>query len=217
MADDSSLNSKSNSTCGQNRGNENANSLRAIQLLQEATKLLASPPSTCPGTSTTNESSGSSEVLQNLRTLFSPYGAERFRSQSSAYQIAPNSRAKRQRRDGFNPGSGYYKVKETWTHELFCLARHTETRVPSKDKKYRLQQCGLGRKKICFHSGATATQLNEQLLLEYPKLANEGGFEILRSGGNKSGTLTVIEPPSTGYSVPFLRDSSGLGQALALY
>jgi hypothetical protein len=39
------------------------------------------------------------------------------------------------------------------------------------------------------------------------------GFQILRtgSGGN---TLSVISPPATGYSVPFLRDTSGLGQAL---
>ena len=57
-----------------------------------------------------------------------------------------------------------------------------------------------GGKKKCFHYGANAPNFNEKLLLEHPKLSNGGGFEILRSGGNR-GALTVIKPPSTGYSV----------------
>ena len=38
----------------------------------------------------------------------------------------------------------------------------------------------------------------------------------MRTGHQGSNTtLTTIIPPASGYSVPFLRDSSGLGQALA--
>ncbi|CAB4025774.1 PREDICTED: uncharacterized protein LOC107327085 [Paramuricea clavata] len=45
------------------------------------------------------------------------------------------------------------------------------------------------------------------------QLASGGGFEILRSGSNNC--LILIPVPSLGYSVPYLRDHSGLGQALA--
>ena len=83
---------------------------------------------------------------------------------------------------------------------FYCLSNRTETRVPSKAEKYCLQECDLGREKKCFHYGANAPNFNEKLLLEHPKLSNGGGFEILRSGGNR-GALTVIKPPSTGYSV----------------
>lgn len=47
----------------------------------------------------------------------------------------------------------------------------------------------------------------------YPKLKAGGGFEILRSGIGSS--LAFVSPPATGYSVPYLRDQAGRGQALA--
>ena len=48
----------------------------------------------------------------------------------------------------------------------------------------------------------------------YLKLKEASGFEILQSGpSNKD--LVVINPPAVGYSVPFLKESSGIGQALA--
>ena len=47
----------------------------------------------------------------------------------------------------------------------------------------------------------------------YPKLPTGGGFEILRRG--MSNELVMIDPPPNGYSVPFLRDIAGVGQAIA--
>ena len=41
-----------------------------------------------------------------------------------------------------------------------------------------------------------------------------GGFEILRRGPSPS-ELTLIPPPPSGYTVKFLRDSTGLLQAMA--
>ena len=109
-----------------------------------------------------------------------------------------------------------YIVKETWTHEFFCLANRKQDRVPSKEQKFSLQQAGLGRRKICFYSKATSSEFFEKLLEVFPKLQEAGGYEIIRCGvTGSSSLLTVINPPSTGYSVPFLRDCSGLGQALA--
>ena len=48
----------------------------------------------------------------------------------------------------------------------------------------------------------------------FPKLKNGGGFEILRRGTSPS-ELSLIQPPRSGYSVSFLRDAAGLGQAIA--
>ena len=48
----------------------------------------------------------------------------------------------------------------------------------------------------------------------YPKSKESGGFEFLRSGAPSS-KLLLITPPPGGYSVPFLQDAAGLGQALA--
>ena len=56
------------------------------------------------------------------------------------------------------------------------------------------------------------TNLEEEFL----KLKNGGGFEILHSGFSPGKSLVLLRPPvSVGYSVKFLRDESGLGQALA--
>ena len=110
----------------------------------------------------------------------------------------------------------FFKIKETWTHDFFCLAAKDQERVPTRAEKFDLQQCGLGRKKVCFHSKATFTDFRRKLEEEYPKLKEGGGFELMRTGHQGSNTvLTTIIPPASGYSVPFLRDSSGLGQALA--
>ena len=47
----------------------------------------------------------------------------------------------------------------------------------------------------------------------YPKLKEGGGFEILRSAVKNE--MAVVTPPVGGYTVPFLRDQSGLAQAIA--
>ena len=56
--------------------------------------------------------------------------------------------------------------------------------------------------------------MNAALEESYPKLKESGGFEILRRGPSPS-ELTLIPPPPSGYTVKFLRDSAGLGQAIA--
>lgn len=79
--------------------------------------------------------------------------------------------------------------------------------------KWKLQAAGLGKKKNWFPSKANATELKHKLEEVYPKLATAGSFEILRRG--MSNELVIIDSPPNGYSVPFLRDIAGLGQAIA--
>ncbi|CAH3150960.1 unnamed protein product, partial [Porites evermanni] len=81
----------------------------------------------------------------------------------------------------------FYVPKETWTHEFFCLADCARVDSPSRKEKLELQFAGLGRKKIVFGSKDSTLQ-----------------------------SLVLLRPPaSVGNSVEFLRDESGLGQALA--
>lgn len=138
-------------------------------------------------------------ILENFRSLFSPYN-----------QSGPS--AKRPRKS--NSSQRSYKVKETWTHEFFCLADSGCSSVPSRAVKFQLQSAGLGRKKIIFGWKDNPFTFKAKLEEIFPRLVDGGGFEILRSGVNVQ-SLVLIPPPAAGYSVPFLRDISGLGQALA--
>lgn len=148
------------------------------------------------------------------RTLFSRYSSPSSGSRSSfpapslgqaRSSSGPPSKRKK---------SNVFVVKETWTHDFFCLANHRQEQVPSRAEKFQLQDAGLGRKTIVFNRRDQAITFVVKLESIYPKLKDGGGFELLRSGpSNKD--LVVITPPASGYSVPFLRESSGLGQAVA--
>ena len=140
-------------------------------------------------------------MLTNFRKLFSPYGNV-LSSSSARSGPCASSRGSTKRR--FQP----YKVKETWIHKFFYLSNQQQERVPSKAEKLQLQEYGLG-----FGSKDGAAKVKRKLESTYPKLVEGGGFEILRSGARND--LVVVTPPMAGYSVPFLRDQSGLGQALA--
>ncbi|CAB4032601.1 Hypothetical predicted protein [Paramuricea clavata] len=136
--------------------------------------------------------------LGNFRDLFAPYGSSNRRSLSSSHQSAhPPSKRKKQN------AVPKFKVCETWTHTFFCLANREQIVAPSTALKTRLQQAGLGRKKICFNWKATAAEVKTKLEEIYPKLENGGGFEIMRRGP-QANELMVIQSPRRGYSVPYL-------------
>ena len=149
---------------------ENNNFSTAIDLLRQATNILAgstsssgtsgssahSTPrsnheqggevsqSTIPHVSThpitsTSQTARDSAVLSNFRDLFSPYGSLASSSQKSQ---RPKSTPRRGNR--FTP----YKPKETWTHEFFLLANPEQTILPNKSDRIKLQDAGLGRKKL---------------------------------------------------------------------
>ena len=145
--------------------------------------------------------------LGNFRDLFAPYGSSNRRSLSSSSAHPPSKRKK-------HNAVPKFKVRETWTHTFFCLANRKQIVAPSIALKTRLQQAGLGRRKICFNWKATAAEVKTKLEEIYPKLENGGGFEIMRRGA-QANELMVIQPPRSGYSVPSLRDSAGLGQTIA--
>ena len=97
---------------------------------------------------------------------------------------------------------------------FFCLANREQCVPPTAVLKTKLQEAGLGRKKIFFHWQACAIDFKARLEEIYPKLKESGGFEILK-GGTQTSDLVLIQPPRSGYSVACLRDASELGQAIA--
>ena len=157
-----------------------------------------------PTSSTVQQQQGDNStqqrVMQNFRSLFAPYSTA---CSSSAFARPPAAKKPRT-----------FQVKETWTHSFFCLASKQVTYVPTRGQKIALQNAGLGRRRVVFSCKGTALNVKNKLEIVYRKLKASGGFELLRSG-SPSSTLSLIPPPSGGYSVAFLRDSAVLGQALA--
>jgi len=190
-----------------------SNFTTVVSLLRQAETLLQSSvhPGGNQSSTEANESSSTStenRSLANFRSLFTRYRTAL--PSPSLGQARPSAGPPTKRKRG----NGGFVVKETWTHDFICLANHCQSHVPSRSEKFQLQDAGLGRKTIVFHRKDQPLAFAEKVESVYPKLKDAGGFELLRSGpSNKD--LVVITPPASGYSVAFLRESSGLGQALA--
>lgn len=190
-------------------------SAKAIRLLREVTTLLSEEDAKeTPGAEETTQprtgASNANAILNNFRSIFAPYQAVPRAPLVSTFQAKNRSSNPKQKQRGV-----FFQPKETWTHEFFCLAQKIQDRVPSRAGKFELQAAGLGCRKICFHSKANFVEFSKKLEEEYPKLKSGGGFVLLRTGVQGNSCLATITPPGSGYSVPFLRDCSGLGQATA--
>ena len=125
--------------------------------------------------------------------------------------IRNNRRHSRQRQQ--HAASSRQGREETWTHKVFCLASSSQQVVPNRDLKEVLQRAGLGRMKIHFNAKGDPQSFKETLDEAFPKLTCGGGFELLRRGTSGS-QLVLLQPPAIGYSVQFLKTSSGIGQAV---
>lgn len=157
------------------------------------------------------------DIRQSFASLFSPY--QRTTSLASASGRQRSASSVNWARAGGSGSSGgkrpRFTPKETWTHDFFCLANTNTQLPPNRNEKEVLQDAGLGRKKLCFDKKGDALRVKQALEAAYPKLHHGGGFEILRSGSGPSQPMKVLMAPTSGYSVNYLRDVSGLGQALA--
>eukprot|EP00794_Sanderia_malayensis_P000786 gene786-76_t len=110
--------------------------------------------------------------------------------------------------------SGYNAQSATSRTEDLHGQGMDSTFPPNQRSKLELNDAGLGRKEVTFDNNGDAKHVSQKLEGIYPKLLGCGGFEILRSQGARD-VLRVISPSGSGYSVPFLRDLSCLGTALA--
>ena len=83
-------------------------------------------------------------------------------------------------------------------------------KFPFSTRKVRSTVCRIGKEQGCIWlKGQVKKKLEEAY-------QNGGGFEIICSGYPSRKSLVVLRPPvSVGHLIQFLRDGSGLGQALA--
>ena len=119
--------------------------------------------------------------MQNFRSLFAPYNSAA--CSSSASSSRPPA-AKKPRT---------FQVKETWTHDFFCLGSTQAVSVPSRAQNIALQNAGLGRRKVVFSCKGSALDVKARLESVYPKLKAGGGFELLRSGSPSSKLSLITE------------------------
>ena len=104
------------------------------------------------------------------------------------------------------------KVKlSMWEHELICLANCGEVTPPTPMEKADLIRADLGPRKLSLFEFGDSSQFHDDVLVAFPKLADGGGYELLRTKQNNNKELCVIPPPSGGYNAEYLK--SIVGQA----
>ena len=97
------------------------------------------------------------------------------------------------------------KVKvPSWTHVFVCLAHVEQDTVPESNERAMLQIAGLGEKKLQFPVDADSDFIYAELVANFPKLRDSGGFELLKTH-DRSKLLDEIDVPPSGYSVPYLK------------
>ena len=74
--------------------------------------------------------------------------------------------------------------------------------MPDSQERLHLMLAGLGEKKIQLDEW---DEIHVELLFQYPKLKDGGGFELLRVGEGGGKRLKIIACPPKGYTVAYLR------------
>ena len=86
--------------------------------------------------------------------------------------------------------------------------------MPTNSAKRKLQEAGLGERKIQFRKDDSNVSFLEALQETFPKLVHCGGIELLRSSHRDKTKMDIIWPPANGYTARFMTDTSGIGQAI---
>lgn len=97
------------------------------------------------------------------------------------------------------------KKVPTWTHTWVCLSGVTHDTVPDANDRITLKIAGLGEKRFALEANATAQEVYDDLVFQYPKLRDAGGFELLRACESGSKELEVIRMPESGYTTEYLK------------
>uniref|UniRef100_A0A1X7UU46 HECT domain-containing protein n=1 Tax=Amphimedon queenslandica TaxID=400682 RepID=A0A1X7UU46_AMPQE len=149
---------------------------------------VATTPLTAPAHAGTSPSLSPYQIHQNL------FGYKR-RSTSTS-------------RGGELRGAKKAKKEVRWTHTFVCLPERDMDSVPGD---YTLMTAnGLGKAKLHLSETSTAMEIHVAILAQFPKIADCGGYELLRTHDNTK-KLNVIVPPPEGYTGLFLKKV--LGQA----
>ena len=98
-----------------------------------------------------------------------------------------------------------------WEHEFTCLARCGEAIPPTLMEKAELIRAGLGPRKLSLFEYGDSGQFHDDVMAAFPKLAEGGGYELMRTKQNNNRELCVIPSLSGGYTAEYLK--SIVGQA----
>ena len=91
-----------------------------------------------------------------------------------------------------------------WEKEFICLAQVGQTCTPTPLEKADLIRAGLGMASLLLMEHSDSWEFHDESLRRFPKLADGGGYELLRTCGN-SRELHVIPPPSGGYTTSYVK------------
>ena len=94
----------------------------------------------------------------------------------------------------------------TWTHTFVCLANTDDDITPGSKYRSSLQLAGLGEKRLSLDLYADTRELHDEILFNFPKLVDSGGYDLLRSSTSGPGKeMEIISQPGDGYTVETLR------------
>ena len=117
----------------------------------------------------------------------------------------PRSCIGQKRGQNFKKGGNKKKKVPTWTHMFVCLSNTNQEEVPGSDERASLQLAGLGEKRVTLNAYSEMEDIYEELMFQFPKLRNAGGFELLRVPEGAGKLLQIIASPESGYTVSYLR------------
>nr|XP_023670652.1 uncharacterized protein LOC111845454 isoform X2 [Paramormyrops kingsleyae] len=174
----------------------------AANLIEEALRRTPTAPAaplsqTLTAPSSTPVASSRTPIQVEMARLFAPYNV--------------NSRRNTVRRTTQSQVS-----RRSYTHTFCCLADHKADKVPTILLKEDLLASGLGEQKVTFSGNDTDPMVVTNKLIEvFPKLQEGGGFEFLKvAGSTRSRNIALLQCPSTGYTLAYLKDpSTMIGQA----
>jgi hypothetical protein len=100
------------------------------------------------------------------------------------------------------------KKLSLWVHDFVCLSRTSDNKAPSSLEVGELLRAGLGRKQLSFPDDGDSSEVHSEIMAAFPKLKEGGGYELLRlnDAGGQRRELLLIQSPSEGYTVSFLRE-----------
>lgn len=101
------------------------------------------------------------------------------------------------------------KKLSIWYHDFVCLARTDQDAPPSSSEKAGLMQAGLGLKTLGLCESDDPELFMKEVVEAYPKLANAGGFELLRTADRNNFALNLIPIPASGYCCPYVKSIAG--------
>ena len=115
-----------------------------------------------------------------------------------------NTKGLSMKRQKLNAPRSKRKRVAMWEKEFICLAQVGQTCTPMPLEKADFIRAGLGMASLLLMEHSDSWEFHDELLRRFPKLADGGGYELLRTCGN-SRELHVIPPPSGGYTTSYVK------------